>query len=470
MVLTSLFIFSFICLGGIVTCVSPVTGVVIYILTLMSVIIFIRPVYGFFIVYMLAPLQNVNIIFDSPLRIVTERYSAFIFFFICIWLITLIHAVFRNVHGNLRTMKFEYWLLFFFLFWSVISIFWTIDVYHGINTIANLSSGLAFFFLILHFCKDKKTLEWIFRILIFHGLFLGILFFLSNKMELEGTRYYFTQNLYFDINLIKYGLRPGGFAPPQLAGTITSFFLFSGIAIFPKVNTLKKILLIILGFFFLSNIIATGSKGAAGAFFIGMIFFLLVYPGIRKWFFISIPTLFACIIFVLIFNAIFLKSDRLTKSAKQQTLSLSFRLNFWKAGLNMMSERGIGAGVGGFARLVDPWPGAHSFYFSIFFDLGIIGIGILFSFLSFLLFRLRRAILFVKDKDMKRYLYCMASVLIVFFIHGIVDIAYDLPFVWMIFGTVASVITISEKTYQKEAKSPNYQEGTKPFSPQLTAV
>ena len=54
--------------------------------------------------------------------------------------------------------------------------------------------------------------------------------------------------------------------------------------------------------------------------------------------------------------------------------SLGIRLGLWKQGLIDISQSyGMGTGTGGFFKYKDQWPHAHNVYFSVLFDLGIIG-------------------------------------------------------------------------------------------------
>lgn len=453
MTLRNLSVLFLILLSGLITALSPTIGLICFIVVITTICFYINSTFGFFVVYLLATLSNCNLVYDSPVRIVDERYPLIIFPVLVLSVIVVLKKIsIRRVEDTTKLSGINC-LLFFLMAWTMISCLWTMDAYHGINIIYNLSIGLAVYFLIIHFLTDKARLEQAFKFLIAWGVLLGVMLFISNKYDIERDfQYELMRNFSIEFNIVLYGIRPGGFAPPQIAGTILSFIFFAGIALYPKVNRPVKFLFALIGIFFISDILSTGSKGSAGAFMFGVLTFLLAYPGLREKCFITIPMFLASVVLTLIFNMTVFGADRLVQGSQQATLSISHRFTFWETGLTMLTERPAGAGVGGFAKLVDPWPGAHSYYFSVLFDLGISGLLIFALFIACMLFRLRKTILYTRNQDLRRYLYCMASILIVFLIHGIVDIAYDLLFVWMLFGTVVAVINIAEKARPTESK------------------
>ena len=444
-------VFPLVFFGAIISFLSPIKGMVFYLLIAVAIWVYVKPLLGFYLVFLMSPLENVGFLYNSPLRTIPERYPAIIFPVILTVAVLLLRKAVEGNPKDSRPFSNTMVLLLLIFGWAVISYLWTIDTYHGINAIYNLGLGLAVYFLTLSFIKDKETLEKMFKILAFWGFILAITLFLSNKVDIKNDQLFSTElskDLIFRINIATNERRPGGFTMPQRASNVLGFFFFMGIALYPKVRRHIKILLFLLGLFFIMDILSTNSKGGIGAFLLGMLSFIFFYPGVRKKA-ISLTSLFLfCVVSIFIFNLIVFHSDRLISSAEQSELSLSYRLGFWKEGFDMMSNRWIGAGAGGFDSIVDPWPGAHSFYFSILFDLGIIGFAMFLIFITYILYRLRKSIINTVDEDMKLYLYCMVGALMVFLVHGLVEMDYQMPYFWMLIGTVMAVINISDKRQQ----------------------
>ena len=439
-------LFSLVVFGAVISLLNPINGLLFYVVIALTIWIYAKPLFGFYLAFLIAPLENVFFEYDSPLRTLSEKYSVIIFPVALTTLVLLTKKTLKNNPRNSHPFNnIIVLLLLFILGWSIISYLWSIDIYHGINTIYNVGLGIAIYFLTLSFIKDKETFEKTSKILLLWGFILAISLFLSNKVVIDQIHTKLMDNVFFRSGLISYDKRPGGFSHPNRTCSFLSFVFFMGIALYPKVKRNIKILLLLLGLFLISCIISTGSKGGIGAFLLGMLIFIFIHPGVRKKI-ISFTSLFLfCMVSVAVFNVIVLNADRIVKGGEQAAVSLTSRLEYWKTGFDMLSNRWIGAGVGGFAVLIDPEAGAHSFYFSILFDLGIIGLVMFFLFIAYICVRLRRAIINTEDKDMKLYLYCMVCSLIVFLIHGLVEMSYDMLYFWMLIGTVTAVINISEK-------------------------
>jgi O-antigen ligase len=438
-------------LSAIITVISPVAGVILSLFIVLTMWSYVKPVYLFYIVFLMAPLQNLNLVYDSPLRIISERYPIIALpAIIALFVILLRKISIPQPAAPTRLLQPLFFVLLLIFAWTSISYLWTIDVYHGLNKIISLAIGIIFCLLTVSSINNKNEFERLFKILLPWGILLSLLLFISNRIEFENIKAEITQDIFLGINIITSDQRPGGFAPPQKAGNYLGFLFFIGIAIYPKVNKFAKFILFLIGLVFISSILSTGSKGAIGGFILAVLFFMFAYPQLRKRLIFTNSLFFSSVAAIFVINAIAFHLTRLTQSSKQATLSLSLRIEFWETGMEMLANRWIGAGVGGFAQLVDPWPGAHSFYFSILFDLGIIGIILFFIFIVMILYRLIKAMQNVADEDIRRYLYCIVSGLLLFLIHGIVDITFELPYFWIIISTALAIIKISEMEHRNK--------------------
>lgn len=432
---------------GFLTVISPISGCIVSALIACQLLFFARPILGFYVVFLMSFLQNINLVFQSPLRIITERYPLVFIPVLMMIVVSFAKIVNEQRYINNKSTDSSNALLLFFLFWTSISTVWTLDPYHAINTVFKLLLGLTIYFMVRYFIADKAELEKCFNIIIYWSLFLISLLLLSKLATTGIIQYQLLNNLSIDIELIlSWGTRAGGFAPPHMASDVLILVIFIGVALYPGAKNIKKIFLYFLGLFILFAMIQTGTRSTAMALIISMTFFLITYSNVRKYIFLSIPLFYISFIVVIIFNAVAFKADRLVTSTGQSSLSMVTRFEIWDVGFEMLKTRILGAGAGGFARLVDPWPGAHGYYFCALFDLGVVGLGLIMTFLVYLSYRIVLAIFYTHDEDMKRYLYCLGSFMIVFYIHGIINLRYDNIFLWTIFGMtrVATDIVLSE--------------------------
>jgi O-antigen ligase len=138
-----------------------------------------------------------------------------------------------------------------------------------------------------------------------------------------------------------------------------------------------------------------------------------------------------------------LLKQRAIASAGVSSISFNTRIEFWKKGLEAVWDSwGFGTGIGGFAKLVDPWPAAHSAYFSGLFDLGVVGFALLTWMFFKLIFFIVRSFQRCADDEIRFTAMCLISYLVVFLIHGLVDFDYVYFPAWMVISLLIATLHI----------------------------
>jgi hypothetical protein len=457
---------------GLVTAASPAVGVVLLLVVCFALFSFRWPLYGFFSVVIVSFFHNTNVVYDSPLRIVTERYTLGVVPVVILVLVVLIkvaaesggQSAHRAAGGAVpcRGKACDYMILLLMV-WSTVTVIWSSDPYHGANALFNLAIGCCLYFLAIHLLDETGKIELFFKVLFGSGIFLVMIFMLSNKVEPLNYVREFSGGFSFACDLITYGQRPGGFAPPQIAANIIIFVFFAGCALARKATPAGRVWVVLLSFFFCSAIIASGSKGAAGSFLVALPALFIFARPLRDRAIWLIPLVLAAFVLVVVFNTLFLGSDRLVSGASMNTLSLTYRLEFWSEGFALLRQQILGAGIGGFARIVDPWPGAHSFYFGILFDIGLVGILVFFIFLAALALQLHHLVQQEIDDDLRFYICCLLAFWVAFFIHALVDFSFYLPNIWLFFGVSVALLKVTENSLKGSANgSPARWPGIRP--------
>ncbi len=448
-------------LMALVTVAEPWLGIALLLIFWFCTASFIWPMSGFLLVYATAMLLNINIVYDSPIRVPNEIYSVFIVLPLLLLPVIMGRLLTSRYQGNTPQPDNSINApLLFFLFWILASYGWTMDIYHGVNLGIKLFFCIGIYFLVLHYVKDRKSLETTLLFTFYWGIVLALMMVLSNKLDpdsiLQPVRIQLAPDWDFKAGLHNAKGRPGGFAHANVAGTFTTFIFMLGCAIWPLFRWKGKVFLVLMAPFLISNILSTGSKGATGAFIIAFLVFLSVYPGLKGKRVLLIPTFLASMLLIFIFNVLVLQADRLAGGGDMNTMSLTLRIEFWKTGFSILEERLVGAGLGGFAHLIDPRPGgAHSYYLSILFDSGIVGLCLFLIFLFSLAVSLIRVIAVTNNSDVRRYLYCLGTVLVAFFIHSLVEFSYHSSHIWVIFGIILATIRIAQNDCI-ECRTQNY--------------
>jgi O-antigen ligase len=433
--------------GGIVA-LWPILGSLALLLIVGVGLLYMYPRVGLGFIVFTVFLDTATVIQDSPMRSLPERYPLVFVPVLLMTLLVAVRAVANPDSINRVKLTGRTGLLVIFVLWACTALAWTLDPTHGVAYAVNLWIGLLIYVLCTMLITKKKHLETLFISLIPWSLVLGSLTFLSNKLEFpEYYRWRFWETFAVQFKVSSSGMRAGGFSQPQLAGTFLLLPIFiCCVALFPKAGRLGKLLLGGLGLFLLSCILATGSKGSLGAFILAGFFFLLTYPGFRRWFYVSLPVFMATVLATLISNMILFGADRLARGSEVHSLSISFRLEFWEKGFKLLGERWFGAGLGGFAHLVNPWFGAHSIYFAVLFDLGIVGLALMALYMLCTGIRILETMIIPDlDTDLRRYFYCLTAVLAAVAIHGLVDMQYNLGLIWLVLGLLNAVLAMTPR-------------------------
>jgi O-antigen ligase len=122
------------------------------------------------------------------------------------------------------------------------------------------------------------------------------------------------------------------------------------------------------------------------------------------------------------------------------------RLGWWSKGLDYLVDSfGVGTGAGGFPKLIDPVPAAHSFYFGTVFEYGIVGIMLFLLIIGLIVWKFVKAMPLIEGDEMRMAFYCLFAVLLVTLVHGLLDFEYAyFPF-WMTVALLFSIIKVSMK-------------------------
>ncbi|MEW6416559.1 MAG: O-antigen ligase family protein [Nitrospirota bacterium] len=242
--------------------------------------------------------------------------------------------------------------------------------------------------------------------------------------------------------------RPGGLSPANHTSNILNNFIFMGIALLYRANLKRRALISLIILFLLFNVFFTGSKGGVGSLIIGLFFLIFLATPLRKKAF-SLMVLTSFILFITLIIVSFISGKGFLQAratAVGGAFSLKTRLEWWGKGFeHLWGSGGLGLGVGGFPKIIDPEaPGAHSFFFSLLFDLGVIGAAIFGCIFLKILLLAKSTVLKSKDRELSFIAMCLISALVVCFIHGLVDMDYIYQPFWVVLGLLLSISNISK--------------------------
>lgn len=438
----------------------PILSIISFFSILLFLYIYINPLLGLFFTVIMVPFSNIGIIFDAHYR--SQPEYIYVFIFIPVFM-TLISYFLNSLNNPQRfsVVKIESKniniLIFLLISWFAISLIWTIDIYKGIHKLISIIVCITMLFLFEKILIKKDDILKLLNIFPIFGIALCLLLFWSkaiNKLIIIDIISYHIRSIliniepkisiYFAILVAGVGekMRPGGFAYPNEAANILSLFIFIDIALLYAATKFKRVLLIAHIVLLTIGLVMTSSKGGFAGFMVGLITFSFIVPQLR-YYSIRIFNLF--ILLFIIINSLtdFVVIKRLYIAFTSIGIQsfIKGRFTWWSKGFKVFWDSyGVGIGGGGFPKLIDPIPMAHSFYISILPELGIIGVMLIGLIIFIKLKEIIKSISIINDSNFKFISYSMLCSLISFFVYGLSDIDYAyFPF-WLFLGLTTSVV------------------------------
>lgn len=442
--LAGLFFIVLIVLLAIGTVYSHTLILIISILLPICILILVKPLAGLALIIVPVFLLNISFNVDSPYRQANEIVP---FAIIPIFLLYIILSpkIVQGIRYSNDYVKKIILLMFFFFGWAAISLFWTHDLYHATNMITTLLISIIMIPAFLALVKDKEHLYKVLNIFPFIGLVLGIALLIS-KWHSGTKQISIFHGVVFSISLITDEKRPGGFASPNMAAAIMNMFLFIDIALINRGNLLKKIALGLVAIFLIVCSLLTASKAGAASLFVGLFLLVFIVPYLQEW------KIRITIIFLLFMSFMLaIVGEFLVKRVQlliEKGMSITGdRLGWWAKGFSkLMDTYGIGLGIGGFLKYIDPVPGVHSLYFSLLFDLGVVGFLLFMIIIAFLVNNLRKAFKICRDRETIFIMYCFVVNLITFGIQALFNEDFHSMHFWLLMSLMLTVLKIALKT------------------------
>lgn len=439
----SVFYFSFIIFIAIGSIYLPLHFLIISLCFALVIYLYKKPLAGFAVIIISIYLTNITFNIDSPSRTANEIVPFAIIPILITYIILLPKLALAIKYSDKYLLKML--LLILFLFgWAMVSFLWTHDSFHGIFVLITFLSSILVCQIFIFLVEDKENLFRLLAFFSFVGIFLGILL-VASKWYSEAIIFEISHNINLVLSLITDRQRPGGFAPPDNASTIMNMLVFISIAQIYRGRLLKRIFLSIIVFFFIICSLLTASKGGAGSLFVGLFLLIFCTPLLRNWIVrLTIAFSFFLSITLIVGGNVLLERIRLVIDKGSERGFISERLEWWSIGFDKLGDTyGIGLGVGGFLKYLDPVPGVHNLYFSLLFDLGIVGFSIFMIIIIVLIGLIIKTVAECKDKEMIFAIYCFIASLVTFGLQCTLEGDFQQIFFWILFALILSVLKVA---------------------------
>jgi len=364
--------------------------------------------------------------------------------------------------------------IFLLLIYSAVTILWSHDVAYSLHTLLLLCVCITIYYFINFFSFSESLHKKCMWCWLAGGLIVSLITIASvyhNETTIKsniGDMYQFVFEWSSAFQNRGYSFQHPNYTAMSLNVTIS---IAIGLLIMSK-SILKRILLSSLLFIMFFANCLTFSKGGHGALLVMMGYLFFFSSALRKRAFI----LFIC--FVVAFLTLRMASaefskftsgkdpihDRVVQQVSKMR-SVSDRVIIWSSGFKRLKKDSLylwGLGIGGFELLcAQPgWPHAHSLYFGLYFDFGIIGILFcvaLFYVILKLLLKGGFSSLIMQMTYYQTMRLCFTASLLAIAIHCLVDNWYHAQFFWLFGGF--SILTF--RLANIEASSQNTVENMK---------
>lgn len=385
----------------------------------------------------------------------------YIFFLIAMVIGWLMHKTFKPSSSPSNDAIIGY-LLFLLFGWSLITLVWVPNIYHAILQTNILLFNILMFFIAVETLSDKTKLNraisvWIFSAFLIALSAIGGLLYMKYHKFSTTQRYSFefpiVQDLLFYIGIRLHPARATGLAWHNSTGMICNVGISLLFYRLKYVKTVaKKIFCSLLMVFLVMAVILTQSKAGIGTLILLGIVFISLNLNTRKWIIIN------SILWITLLVGSFILTQMLTNvnaldrvesstvSTDSSNDSLGIRVEWWKKAAKKLYDKTymMGLGPGGFKYYMekDKVPYGHSIYFSVLFDMGVIGFLLLIAMIYYLLRYVYRAIM-EKKGDEHYLIVVLTVVLFVIGLQGTVDMEYNTPYIWLLLGLIVAGLNIA---------------------------
>jgi hypothetical protein len=347
----------------------------------------------------------------------------------------------------------------YFLAWVLISWTWSINPSGAVSIIVELISGLLIYLLLAdpQCLRDSRELIRFFAFLLVVGVILATMTVISFWYA-KSKSFNITKDLTFFMALLNEKGRAAGFTGVNYSATMLNYFIFIGLSLLFIVKGYAKLLVGGAIFFLIAAVVMTGSKAGFGGLLAGLMVLIGLTPFFKGKRIITAAGLFGMLIAAFLCATLVMTGDVTTSRVAAVGASFSYdtRLEWWQKGFEALfyTSYGMGAGVGGFRKMIDPVLYAHNIFLSVLFDLGVVGMILFLGLLMVLFFHIGKTLSdFREQKDIQVVLSCMIAAMVGFLMNNLLQGDYYMRLFWLMLGIDAGIVNMLYAASRREAET-----------------
>lgn len=342
-------------------------------------------------------------------------------------------------------------LVLSFAAWTTLSMAWAPLFEHSLLHWAVLVCNILLYCYVIGIVDNEAFLRTIMRCLIAYGLLVALANILVRYSPQVAYKLPLLEHVNFEFYVrgMETNFRSRSIANDNMtAYTLNLFMCVAGAHLLAARTLLARLWLAACLMFMYWGMLLCQSKAGTMSCFALLAYFVLVFDKSRRNVFLWTPVAVGLFVFLFYANTLYLddpKTPRLLYQIGTESLSWRWRLDLWGRYWEKLLSGRLLEGMGAGGLIFDSHvPHAHSIYFSVLFDFGLVGFAMLLAGLCVLAGRfwaMRR----FQDTYSQILFVALCGGLLTMAVQGVFDSSYLMPVITLFLGLTSAAYALAKR-------------------------
>lgn len=338
-----------------------------------------------------------------------------------------------------------------FAAWSILSMVWAPLFVHSLLHCSIVVCNILLYFYVVGVVDDEAFLRRVMNCLIFYGVLIAaanILVRYSPQVVYKVPLLEYI-NFEFYIRGMETNFRSRSIANDNMtAYTQNLFMCITAAHLLYTKGLMRRLLLTFAMIFMFFGMLLCQSKAGTISFVIMIGYFIVVFARVRRYFFLWAPIATGLFFVVFYAQTRYLddpKTPRLLYQLGTESLSWRWRVDLWTRFWSKLASGSLLEGLGAGGLIYDAHvPHAHSIYFSVLFDFGLVGFSLMLVGMVILTVRFVRQ--YRRQETYPQVLFvALCGGLITMAVQGLFDSSYLMPVVTLFLGLTSASYALAQR-------------------------
>jgi len=338
-----------------------------------------------------------------------------------------------------------------FAVWAMLSMAWAPLFAHSLLHCSIVVCNIILYFYVVGIVDDETFLRRVMNCLIVYGVLVALANIVVRYSPQVAYKVPLLEHINFEFYIrgMKTNFRSRSIANDNMtAYTLNLFMSIAGAHLLCAKGLLKRLLLAATLLFMLWGMLLCQSKGGTISFVVLVGFFLVAFKRVRRYFFLWGPIAGGLFFAVFYAQTLYLadpKTPRLLFQIGTESLSWRWRVDLWSRFWDKLISGSLFEGLGAGGLIYDAHvPHAHSIYFSVLFDFGLVGFALML--LGMVILTARFARLRRHQETYPQTLFiALCGGLVTMAAQGVFDSSYLMPVITLFLGLTSASYALARR-------------------------